>query len=149
MPTPPQRQTAPMAIVRKLGLLLAALTVVSLGLVAVTADAAACKYNNGNACPQTSPCCSLVRNSSLPHLPPSFAVDFIPPIYHSWKQRTGGMTTKMQNARRLHNHDIRGGCMILCSDDTCKQLLTIRWRTVFFQTLFRLFIYTRNTQSLK
>ncbi|KAF8945822.1 hypothetical protein BGZ47_001899 [Haplosporangium gracile] len=47
-----------MAIVRKLGFLLAALTVVSLGLIATTADAAACKYNNGLACPQESPCCS-------------------------------------------------------------------------------------------
>lgn len=47
-----------MAIVRKLGLLLAALSVVSLGLMATTADAAACKYNNGLACPQATPCCS-------------------------------------------------------------------------------------------
>ncbi|KAF9113460.1 hypothetical protein BGX27_001524 [Mortierella sp. AM989] len=46
-----------MAILRKLGLVLAAASVFSLSLIAQT-DAAACKYNNGLACPQEAPCCS-------------------------------------------------------------------------------------------
>ncbi|KAF9198620.1 hypothetical protein BGZ49_000501 [Haplosporangium sp. Z 27] len=44
-----------MAIIRKLGLVLAAAS--ALCLIAQT-DAAACKYNNGLACPQETPCCS-------------------------------------------------------------------------------------------
>ncbi|KAG0211174.1 glyoxal oxidase N-terminus-domain-containing protein [Mortierella sp. GBAus27b] len=46
-----------MAALRKLGVLLAAAFVFSL-IVAGDADAAACKYNNGKACPQLTPCCS-------------------------------------------------------------------------------------------
>ncbi|KAF9415402.1 hypothetical protein BGZ76_004800 [Entomortierella beljakovae] len=47
-----------MATLRKLGLLLAAASILSLVLIAQT-DAAACKYNNGLACPKESPCCSV------------------------------------------------------------------------------------------
>ncbi|KAI1317399.1 hypothetical protein EDD11_008463 [Mortierella claussenii] len=50
-----------MALVRKLGLVLVAASVLSLGLVAnQSVEAAACKYNNGQACPQETPCCSPV-----------------------------------------------------------------------------------------
>ncbi|KAF9174280.1 hypothetical protein BGX20_000264, partial [Mortierella sp. AD010] len=46
-----------MAVIRKLGLVLAAVSVFSLSLIAQT-DAAGCKYNNGLVCPQETPCCS-------------------------------------------------------------------------------------------
>ncbi|KAF9994616.1 hypothetical protein BGZ65_009753, partial [Modicella reniformis] len=46
-----------MAIIRKLGLLLVAASVLALNLVAQT-EAAACKYNNGKPCPLETPCCS-------------------------------------------------------------------------------------------
>lgn len=50
-----------MVFIHKLGLILAA----SLISLSFTADAAACKYNNGLACPEQTPCCSPVRISSL------------------------------------------------------------------------------------
>ncbi|KAF9141461.1 hypothetical protein BGX30_004758 [Mortierella sp. GBA39] len=43
-----------MVFIQKLGLILAA----SLISLSFTADAAACKYNNGLACPEQTPCCS-------------------------------------------------------------------------------------------
>ncbi|KAF9933440.1 hypothetical protein FBU30_005474 [Linnemannia zychae] len=43
-----------MVFIHKLGLILAA----SLLSISFTADAAACKYNNGLACPEQTPCCS-------------------------------------------------------------------------------------------
>ncbi|KAF9916346.1 hypothetical protein BX616_004013 [Lobosporangium transversale] len=47
-----------MALVRKLGFLFAATSILSLSLVAQSSDAAACRYNNGRPCPQQTPCCS-------------------------------------------------------------------------------------------
>ncbi|KAF9302579.1 hypothetical protein BGZ74_005172 [Mortierella antarctica] len=44
-----------MVFIRKLGLLLAAASILSLTTVV---DAAACKYNDGLECPQETPCCS-------------------------------------------------------------------------------------------
>src|SRR4051812_8043502 len=54
-----------MVFIHKLGLILAA----SLISLSFTADAAACKYNNGLACPEQTPCCSPVRISSLLNTP--------------------------------------------------------------------------------
>ncbi|KAF9952661.1 hypothetical protein BGZ72_006025 [Mortierella alpina] len=60
-----------MVFVRNLGLLLAA-SILSLGW---TADAAACKYNGGLACPQERPCCSPHGHCGNSHLACSSGCD--------------------------------------------------------------------------
>jgi len=134
-----------MAIVRKLGLLLATCTVLSLGLIALTSDAAGCKYNNGHPCPQESPCCTFVRISC----PSPFffvlccrlyllsSLSFSPSVSFDNSQENDNATAQLQKSNACQKKEKKKAELWFCCSDNNRQHLNnaiLRLRALLFST---------------